>query len=44
MIEGPLPGEKPVLHVYDLKERKDEKVLEDLGSYALSADGKEGAL
>jgi len=40
MIEGPLPGEKPVLHVYDLKERKDEKVLEDLGSYALSADGK----
>jgi len=40
MIEGPLPGEKPVLHVYDLKERKDEKVLEDLSSYALSADGK----
>ena len=40
MIEGPLPGEKPVLHVYDLKERKDDKVVEDLSSYALSADGK----
>jgi tricorn protease len=40
MIEGPLPGEKPILHVYDLKERKDEKVVEGLSSYALSADGK----
>ena len=40
MIDGPLPGEKPVLHVYDLKERKDEKVVEDLSSYALSADGR----
>lgn len=40
MIEGPLPGEKPVLHVYDLKERKDANVVEDLSSYALSADGK----
>jgi len=40
MIEGPLPGEKPVLHVYDLKDRKDAKLVEDLGAYALSADGK----
>src|ERR1700730_9721458 len=40
IIDGPLPGEKPVLHVYDLKERKDEKVVEGLSSYALSADGK----
>src|ERR1700730_13783949 len=40
MIDGPLPGEKPVLHVYDLKERKDANVVEDLSSYALSADGK----
>jgi len=40
MIEGPLPGEKTVLHVYDLKERKDASVVEDLSSYALSADGK----
>ena len=40
MIEGPLPGEKTVLHVYDLKERKDATVVEDLSSYALSADGR----
>jgi tricorn protease len=40
MIEGPLPGEKAVLHVYDLKERKDANVVEGLSSYALSADGK----
>jgi len=40
MIEGPLPGEKPVLHVYDLKERKDDKVVEGLSTYMLSADGK----
>ncbi len=26
--------------MYDLKERKDDKVVEDLSSYALSADGK----
>jgi tricorn protease len=40
MIEGPLPGEKPVLHVYDLKERKDASLVEGLSAYALSADGK----
>jgi tricorn protease len=40
MVEGPLPGEKPVLHVYDLKERKDARVVEDISSYALSADGR----
>jgi tricorn protease len=40
MIDGPLPGEKPVLHVYDLKERKDATVVEGLSSYALSADGR----
>jgi tricorn protease len=40
MIDGPLPGEKPVLHIYDLEERKDDKVVEGLSSYALSADGK----
>jgi tricorn protease len=40
MIEGPLPGEKPVLHVYDLEERKDDKVVEGLSTYMLSADGK----
>jgi tricorn protease len=40
LIEGTLPGEKPLLHVYDLKERKDSPVVEGLSSYALSADGK----
>ncbi len=43
MIEGPLPGEKTVLHVYDMKERKDATVVEGLSSYALSADGKKVA-
>src|SRR5581483_1134878 len=40
MIEGPLPGEKPVLHVYDLKKRKDENIVDGLSAYALSDDGK----
>jgi tricorn protease len=40
MYEGLQPGEKPILHVYDLKERKDANVVEGLSSYALSADGK----
>ena len=43
MIEGPLPGEKPALRVYDMKERKDAIVVEGLSSYALSADGKKVA-
>ena len=43
MIEGPLPGEKPALHVYDMKERKDAVVVEGLSSYSLSAVGKKVA-
>jgi tricorn protease len=43
MIEGTLPGEKPALRVYDMKERKDAVVVEGLSSYALSADGKKVA-
>jgi len=39
-IAGPLPGEKPTLHVYDLKERKDAEVVSGLSSFALSRDGK----
>lgn len=39
-IEGPLPGEKPVLHVYDMKERKDAVVVEGLSGFVVSADGK----
>ncbi|HEY4115677.1 MAG TPA: S41 family peptidase [Rhizomicrobium sp.] len=40
MIDGPLPGFKPTLHVYDLGERKDDTIVEDLDSYSLSADGE----
>ena len=40
MIEGRLPGEKSALHVYDMKERKDAVVVEDLDSYRLSANGE----
>jgi tricorn protease len=40
MIDGPLPGEKSALHVYDMKERKDAVVVEDLAGYSLSADGE----
>lgn len=38
-IDGKLPGEKSALHVFDLKERKDEVVIEDADNYRLSADG-----
>ena len=40
MIEGPMPGEQAALQVFDLGKRKDEKVVEGLSAYALSADGK----
>ena len=39
LIEGDLPGEKPALHAYDMKARKDETIIEGLDSYKLSADG-----
>ncbi|MBU6296937.1 MAG: PD40 domain-containing protein [Alphaproteobacteria bacterium] len=39
MIAGPLPGEKPALHVYEMKQRKDHLLVEDLDNYSLSADG-----
>ena len=31
MVEGPLPGEKPSLHAYDIGKRKDETILEGSG-------------
>ena len=43
MIEGPLPGEKTALRVFDMKEHKDALVVEGLSSYALSDDGKKVA-
>jgi len=38
-ISGPLPGETPAIHVYDLKEQKDEILIEGADQYVLSFDG-----
>ena len=38
-LSGPLPGEHPAIHVYDLKERKDEVLLNGASSFTLSFDG-----
>jgi tricorn protease len=38
-LSGPLPGETPVVHAYDLKERKDKVVIENVDRFALSFDG-----
>jgi tricorn protease len=40
LIEGPLNGETPALHVYDLKTRKDAVVADDFDGYSLSLDGQ----
>ncbi len=37
-LSGPLAGEEPTIHVYDLKERKDKVLLEGAQRFALSAD------
>ncbi len=39
-LSGPLPGETPAIHVFDLKERKDHVFMEGADGYALSFDGK----
>ncbi len=38
-LSGPVPGEHPAIHVYDLKERKDEVLLNGATSFRLSFDG-----
>jgi tricorn protease len=38
-LSGPLPGEHPEIHVYDLKERKDAVLLTGASSFELSFDG-----
>ena len=38
-LSGPLPGETPAIHAYDLKERKDKVLLEGADRFALSSDG-----
>ena len=38
-LSGPLPGENPAIHVFDLKERKDQVLVDGANNYALSFDG-----
>jgi tricorn protease len=38
-LSGPIAGENPAVHSYDLKERKDKVVVEGADYFALSADG-----
>ena len=38
-LSGPLPGESPAVHGYDLKERKDKVIIENVDRFALSFDG-----
>lgn len=38
-LSGPLPGEAPAIHAYDLKEHKDKVVIEGADRFALSFDG-----
>jgi tricorn protease len=38
-LSGPLPGEHPAIHVYDMKERKDNVLLPGAMSFELSFDG-----
>ena len=44
MIEGDLPGEKPVLRMFNLADRKDNFITLGLDRYSLSADGKKLAV
>ena len=38
-LSGPLAGESPAIHAYDLKEHKDKVLLEGADHFALSHDG-----
>src|SRR4029077_17420938 len=38
-LSGPIPGEAPAVHVYDLKERKDKVLIDGVERFALSFDG-----
>jgi tricorn protease len=38
-LSGPIPGETPAIHAYDLKDRKDKILLEGTDRFALSFDG-----
>jgi tricorn protease len=39
-LSGPVPGETPAIHVYDLKERKDSVLISTADRFVLSFDGK----
>jgi tricorn protease len=38
-LSGPLPGETPAIHAYDLKDRKDKVLIDGADRFALSHDG-----
>ena len=38
-LDGPVAGEKGTLRLYDLKQRKDSSLIDDISSYRVSADG-----
>ncbi len=39
-LSGPIAGENPAIHAYDLKERKDKILLDGADHFALSHDGQ----
>jgi tricorn protease len=39
-LSGPLPGQTPAIHVFDLKEQKDAVLVNGADHFALSFDGK----
>ncbi|MBS1853034.1 MAG: PD40 domain-containing protein [Acidobacteria bacterium] len=38
-LSGPLPGEAPAIHAFDLKERKDKVLIDNTNRFVLSVDG-----
>ncbi len=42
-LSGPIAGENPAIHAYDLKDRKDKVLLEGTEHFALSRDGSKVA-
>ena len=39
-LSGPLPGEEPAVHVFDLEKRKNSVLMADADNYTLSFDGR----
>jgi tricorn protease len=38
-LSGPIPGEEPAIHAYDLKDHKDKVLIEGAAHFQLSSDG-----